>query len=201
MQNAQALRLAGVEITNPKSTVTALALTVVMFASGFSCNQQDAQKWLDILKQDLPVIIQMALGIAQIVTVVGAKETSDVDAVTKIGDEATNDLQTAQKWFDAYQQSPTADNKQKVEAALAATVTNLPELLAAAHIKNEKLLAQLKLAIAQIVNVAKMMLSFIPNPTTAAGKAAHATKGAAKTPPTADDLRGQWKQEQGFDLK
>lgn len=184
----------GIEVTRPKTTMIAVVMSMVMLMSGFACN---VQQWTNILQQDLPILIQMAAAIAQIVPLFGVNvSTEDTQAITAIGDEATKDLQLLQTAYSQYQSSPTADNKQKIEAIMQTILKNLPALLQAVHVKDEKLLARVTAGVGLIVGTVNTILSLISPPTAQTAKVS-----AKASVPTASALKAQWAQQVGVPLK
>jgi hypothetical protein len=182
----RSLRMVGFEITKPRTTLTALTLSMVMLLSAYTCTPAQVQNWMDILAKDLPIMVQMGLTIASLTGVLGVKEAPEVDAaITALGNEASTDLKLAQAAYDEYKATPTETNKQKVASIFQTIRDKLPELLIAAHVKNPDLLQRLTSGIGLITGMASTILEML---TPALG----AKKGVTRTLPSPDALKQQW---------
>lgn len=191
----------GFEVTNPMKTVLALILASVMLVTGCWTTAQ----WLQIAINDLPVLIQMALSIAQIVgTVTGnppnPPSDAEVAAINKIGNIANQGLTEIQALYDSYTSANATTVIPKIKAAGAALVANLQQLLTAAQIKNPALRARVTAAVDLIVSTLNTVIALLPQTVTNASmKAANKAAKAAKIP-TSTELRQAWLDKVGFAL-
>lgn len=103
----------------------AVILTLCMFMTACSVDQVLA---------DINVLIQAASSIA---VAVGPLSANDATAINLIASIASTGLSTIQADYDLYKKSNAATDLQKLQAAIAAVQTNLPQELAAAHIVDE----------------------------------------------------------------
>jgi|SRR5580765_91698 len=197
MDRAMAFPKLGFEVTKPKTTLVALTLVMTVLLSGYACN---AQTWLKILADDLPVLIQMASTIAQLVVQFGGSSDPEVQQkIQEIGSEAVKDSQLVQKLYEDYEKNPSDSSRQQLEAALGTIATNLPDLLTAAHIKDPALLQKVSAAVNLIVSTVNTILALMPSVTTKAGQEAKAKVGHP-TARNGAELRKAWQEQVGVPL-
>jgi hypothetical protein len=139
--------------------VLAVGLSLSLFATGFSA------QWISVALADLPVLKEMALNIASLVaTMQSGKQLSPADAaaIQNISAEASRDLNLLEILYNQYKASPSAEGLQKIEDAIAMMNTNLPALLAAAHIGDPTLSTRITAAVNLILPTVTSFASLIP---------------------------------------
>jgi hypothetical protein len=174
--------------THSKSkTLLALALAVALAATG--CSAQ----WINTALQDLPVLTQMALNIATLVSTLAAGQqasTADTAVIQNISAQASRDLNLLQTLYSEYKASPNPTTLQKIQSAISDLDQNLPTMLQSAHISNATLSARIAAAVNLILATVNSFAALMP-------QAFPAT--ARKTPPSpllhAKDLKKQWNQQ------
>ena len=174
--------------TNSKSkTLLALALAIALAATG--CSAQ----WINTALQDLPVLTQMALNIATLVTTLAAGQqasTADTAVIQNISAQASRDLNLLQTLYSEYKASPSATSLQKIQSVLADLNQSLPAMLQSAHISNATVSARVTAAVNLILTTVNSFAALMP-------QASAAT--ARKTSPSpllhAKDLKKQWNQQ------
>jgi hypothetical protein len=118
--------------TNSKSkTFLALVLAIAIAATG--CSAQ----WINIALQDLPVLTQMALNIATLVSALVSGQqasTADIAVIQNISAQASRDLNLLQTLYGEYKANPSATTLQKIQNVIADLNQNLPTLIQSAHI-------------------------------------------------------------------
>jgi hypothetical protein len=117
----------------------AFVLSISLIATG--CSAQ----WISVALADLPVLTQMALNIAALVsTLQSGKQLTPTEAVAiqNISAEASKDLTLLQALYNAYKANPSAAALQKIESMIQETNQELPALLQAAHISDPALLLE-----------------------------------------------------------
>jgi hypothetical protein len=92
--------------TNSKSKAfLALVLAIAIAATG--CSAQ----WINIALQDLPVLTQMALNIATLVSALASGQqasTADIAVIQNISAQASRDLNLLQTLYGEYKANPSA---------------------------------------------------------------------------------------------
>lgn len=164
--------------------VLALVLAIAIAATG--CSAQ----WINIALQDLPVLTQMALNIATLVSALASGQqasSADVAVVQNISAQASRDLNLLQNLYNEYKASPNASTIQKIESVISDLNQNLPAVLQSAHISNPTLSARITAAVNLILTTVNSFASLMPQstPTTARRAAA----GPLMHP---GDLKRQW---------
>jgi hypothetical protein len=191
----------GLAIDHPKKTALALVLAVCMACTGCWFNPA----WLQDALNDLPVLVQMAQAILEIVAVTktdAPPSATDIAAINQIGYVATQGLTAIQNLCKSYTSANSTTTIADIRAAGAALVANLNTLLSSAQIKDPALLVRVSTAVNLIVTTVNTIIGLLPaSPSAADMKAAkaRATSGATKLPKPAD-LRAMWQQEVGFAL-
>lgn len=157
-------------------------IAVVLCFSMVGCSSA----WLSVAIKDLPVLIQEALNIASLVTLVTGASTNDAIVINKISGIAAASLNVIQADYDAYKANPTATNLEKIQSAIAAVQANLPAELAAAHISNPALQVKVQTAVTLILTTVSTFAALIPSAT------AKTAESVPVKPPTPKQLRDQW---------
>ena len=182
---------------NIAKSFLAVVLCLTMVMTGCTAS------WIKVALADLPVLVQMALNIAGLVsTLQSGKPISpaEVASINAISAEANADLTLLQKAYDDYKAAPNATNQQKIEDVIATIDRNLPALLAAAHIKDAVLSARVAAAVTLILNTVTAFSVLIPQPVNPVVQqmkrttAASAVKGVSVVP-SPKELKAQWNQE------
>ena len=143
---------------------------------------------------DLPVLTQMALNIAALVsTLQSGKQLTPAEAlaIQNISAEASKDLTLLQALYNTYKANPSPDTLQKIESLIQDTSQNLPALLQAAHISDPALSARITAAVNLILTTVSSFASLIPQAPTAAPRTARQNTVI----PRAKDLKKQWNQQ------
>src|SRR5438105_14642448 len=95
-----------------------LALVLALLTATTGCTPQ----WLNIAVQDLPVLTQMALNIATLVsTLASGKQATaaDVAVIQNISAQASRDLNLLQSLYTDYKANPSGSKLQKVQNVIA----------------------------------------------------------------------------------
>ena len=174
--------------TNSKSkTLLALALAIALAATG--CSAQ----WINTALQDLPVLTQMALNIATLVSTLAAgrqASAADTAVIQNISAQASRDLNLLQTLYNEYKAGPTPTTLQKIQSAISDLNQNLPTMLQSAHISNATLSARIAAAVNLILTTVNSFAALMPQVSPSA---------ARKTSPSAllhaKDLKKQWNQQ------
>ena len=161
-----------------------LAITIV----GTGCSAQ----WINIALQDLPVLTQMALTIATLVsTLASGKQANpgDVAVIQNISVQASRDLNLLQSLCAEYKANPSATTLQKIQNVVSDLNRNLPALLQSAHLSNAVLSARITAAVTLILSTVNNFAALMPQnaPVTA--------QKLLAPPPTAKQLKQQWNQQ------
>jgi hypothetical protein len=165
----------------------AIVLSVALIATG--CSAQ----WLSVALADLPVLTQMALNIAALVSTLQSGNQlnpTEALAIQNISAEASKDLTLLQALYDTYKKSPNASTLQKIEALIQDTNQNLSALLQAAHISDPALSTRISAAVNLILTSVSSFASLIPQAPTPAAR----TAGQNKVILHPKDLKKQWNQ-------
>jgi hypothetical protein len=174
--------------TNSKSKAfLALVLAIAIAATG--CSAQ----WINIALQDLPVLTQMALNIATLVSALASGQqasTADIAVIQNISAQASRDLNLLQTLYSEYKANPSATTLQKIQNAIADLNQNLPTLLQSAHISNPTLSARITAAVNLILTTVNSFGALMPQ-----SSAATSRKGPTRSLLHANDLKKQWNQQ------
>ena len=165
----------------------ALVLAITIAATG--CSSQ----WINIALQDLPVLTQMALNIATLVsTMASGKQASPADTavIQNISAQASRDLNLLQSLYSEYKANPTGTTLQKIQNVISDLNQNLPTLLESAHIGNPVLSARITAAVNLILTTVNSFAALIPQTSALTSQKAHASP-----PLSAKDLKKQWNQQ------
>jgi hypothetical protein len=174
--------------TRSKSkAVLALVLTITIAATG--CSAQ----WLNIALQDLPVLTQMALNIATLVSALSSGQqasAADAAVIRNISAQASRDLNLLQTLYGEYKASPNGATLQKVQSAISDLNQNLAALLESAHISNPTLSARVTAAVNLILTTINSFAALMPQNSPSTSR-----KASAISVPGAKDLKKQWNQQ------
>lgn len=165
----------------------ALVLAITIVATACSA------EWIDVALQDLPVLTQMALNIATLVSSLSSgrqASAADVAVVQNISAQASRDLNLLQVLYDEYKANPSATTLQKIQSTIGDLNQNLPSLLESAHISNPILSARITAAVNLILTTVSSFASLMPQ--TAMPTAQRASISTLLRP---KDLKKQWNQQ------
>jgi hypothetical protein len=169
--------------------ILAMVLCVSLVATG--CSAQ----WINVALQDLPVLTQMALNIATLVTALQSGQqisTAEAAAIQNVSAEASRDLNLLQSLYNEYKANPNAGTVQKIEDAIATINQNLPALVQSAHISDAVLASRVSAGVNLILTTVNSFAVLIPQ--TAAPATARKSTARASIP-SASDLKKQWNQQ------
>ena len=146
--------------TNSKSKVgLALVLAISLAATG--CSAQ----WINVALQDLPVLTQMALNIATLVSALAAgnqANTADVAVIQNISGQASRGLNLLRTLYDDYKARPSSTKLQKIQNVISDLDRNLPARLESAHISNAILSARIPVAVNLILTTVNGFAALMP---------------------------------------
>jgi hypothetical protein len=178
---------------NSKSkALIALVLAITIAATG--CSAQ----WINIALQDLPVLTQMALNIATLVTALATgKQASsgDVAVIQNISAQASRDLNLLQTLYGEYKANPNSTTLQKIQNVISDLNQNLPTLLESAHISNPTLTARVTAAVNLILTTVNSFASLIPQTAPVTAQKTPVTTKLSASLPHVKDLKNQWNQQ------
>jgi len=182
-----------VNLSSKFKFVLSLLLSFVLLATG--CTAQ----WISVALSDLPVLTQMALNIATIVTSLQAGKqlsASDAAAIQNISTEASNDLNLLQSLYNEYKASPSQGTIQQIQNVISDINQNLPALLQASHVSDATLSARITAAVNLILTTVDTFSSLIPQTSSPANAMAVVQKRSVKVSvPSAKDLKKQWNEQ------
>ena len=136
-----------------------LALAIAIATTG--CSAQ----WINIALQDLPVLTQMSLNIATLVsTLASGKQASaaDLAVIQNISAQASRDLNLLQTLYGEYKANPSSTTLAKIQNVISDLNQNLPTLLQSAHISNAVLSARVTAAVNLILTTVNSFASLMP---------------------------------------
>jgi hypothetical protein len=178
---------------NSKSkALIALVLAITIAATG--CSAQ----WINIALQDLPVLTQMALNIATLVTALATgKQASsgDVAVIQNISAQASRDLNLLQTLYSEYKANPNSTTLQKIQNVISDLNQNLPTLLESAHISNSTLTARVTAAVNLILTTVNSFASLMPQTAPMTAQKTPVTTKLSASLPHAKDLKNRWNQQ------
>jgi hypothetical protein len=167
--------------------VLAAALMVSLITTG--CSAQ----WISVALADLPVLTQMALNIASLVTALQTGQQLnpvEAEAIQNLSAEAGRDLNLLQTLYNQYKANPDAATLQKIQGAIAAINQNLPALLQTAHISDATVASRVSAAVNLILATVNSFAALIPQ-----SAAARTASRAKLSIPSAKELKQQWNQQ------
>ena len=150
-----------------------LALVLALVSATTGCTSQ----WVNVAVQDQPVLTQMALNIATLVSTLAAGKqasTGDVAVIQNISAQVSRDLNLLQSSYNEYKASPNNTTLQKIQNIISGLNQNLPALLQAAHISNPILSARVSAAINLIISTVNSVASLMPRSSAATSRKLHA---------------------------
>src|SRR6185437_8079671 len=136
----------------------ALVLAIAIATTGCSA------EWIKVALQDLPVLTQMALNIATLVTSLSSGQqasAADVAVIQNISAQASRDLNLLQVLYNEYKATPSATTLQKIQSAISDLNQNLPALLQSGHISNPTLSARITAAVNLILTTVNSFASLM----------------------------------------
>ncbi|MFZ0640648.1 MAG: hypothetical protein WA020_08395 [Candidatus Acidiferrales bacterium] len=165
------------------SVCTILSLALILAGCSVS--------WINTALADLPVITQVALNIASIVSAADGSQVSPAVAtqVQSISNQVKSDLTLVQSLITSYQSATAAEQPgivQKISAALSDVQTNLTAILTAVHVNDAALQATIVAAVGVAVTTVASIASLLP----AAPGTVRANR--AVKPPSASQLKKQF---------
>ncbi len=174
------------KLNSESKSLLALVLAITIATTG--CSAQ----WINIALQDLPVLTQMALNIATLVSALASGQqanSGDVAVVQNISAQASRDLNLLQSLYAEYKADPSATTLQKIQNAISDLNQNLPALLESAHLSNSSLAARITAAVNLILTTVNNFAALMPqsSPTT--------SQRLLIAPPNAKQLKQQWNQQ------
>jgi len=173
--------------THSKSRIVlALVLAIIIATTG--CSAQ----WINIALQDLPVLIQMALNIATLVSALASGQqisAADTAVIQNISAQASRDLNLLQTLYSEYKANPSATTLAKVQKVISNLNQNLPALLESAHVSNPTLSTRVTAAVNLILTTVNSFASLTPQ------QSASTSRRAKLALPTTKDLKKQWNQQ------
>jgi hypothetical protein len=174
------------KLNSKSKSLLAAVLAITTVTTG--CSAQ----WINIALQDLPVLTQMALNIATLVSalVSGQQANSgDVAVIQNISAQASRDLNLLQSLYADYKANPSATTLQKIQNAISDLNQNLPALLESAHISNPTLATRITAAVNLILSTVNNFAALMPQ------KAPTTSQKLLIAPPNAKQLKQQWNQQ------
>jgi hypothetical protein len=169
------------------NTLLALVPAIAIAATGRTA------EWLNVSLQDLPVLTQMALNIANLTTLLASGQQAspaDVAVIRNISTQAARDLNLLQSLYSEYRANPSGTTLQKIQNVISDLNQNLPTLLQSAHISNATLAAHVAAAVNLVLTTVNSFASLMPQ---ADAPAARSVKAQALLQPK--DLKRQWNQQ------
>ena len=171
-----------------RKCVLAVGLMVALITTG--CSAQ----WISVALADLPVLAQMALNIASLVTALQSGQQmnpAEAAAIQNVSAEAGRDLSLLQSLYDQYKANPDAGTLQKIQDEIGAINQNLPALLQTARISNPALSGRVTAAVNLILATVDSFAALIPQSAAAARRAERRQVSI----PSAKELKRQWNQQ------
>lgn len=171
---------------------TSKSLLALVLAAALAATACSAQ-WINVALQDLPVLTQMALNIATLVSTMqtGKQATpADTAVIQNISVQASRGLNMLQSLYADYKANPCAATLQKIQNVISGLNQNLPALLESAHISDSILAARVTAATNLILTTVNSFAALMPQSASATSQ-----KAKAVPPPSARDLKKQWNQQ------
>jgi hypothetical protein len=166
-----------------------VVLSIALIATG--CSAQ----WLSVALTDLPVLTQMALNIATLVTMMQSGQQinpAEITAVQNISTETSRDLTLLQSLYDEYKANPNASTLQNIQSTIARITQNLPVLLQAAHVSDPTTATRLSAGVNLIMATVASIGALMPRATPSTSQSIAGVKIAI---PSAKELKKQWNQQ------
>ena len=165
----------------------ALVLAIAIVATGCTA------EWINVALQDLPVLTQMALNIATLVSALATGQqasTADVTVIQNISAQASRDLNLLQTLYNEYKAAPSASKLQQIQTVIADLNRKIPNLLQSGHISNPTVSARIAAAVNLIITTVNSFASMMPQTSMATSSEAPAARLLH-----AKDLKKQWNQQ------
>lgn len=173
----------------PSKSKSALALVLAITLTTTGCSTQ----WINTALQDLPVLTQMALNLAHLVTVLASGQqasAAEAAVIQNISVQASRDLNLLQSLCADYKASRDAATLQRIQEVISGLNRNLPALLQSAHIANPILSARVAAAVNLILSTINSLAALMPqNAPVTSQRAAQAQVASA------NDLKRLWNQQ------
>ena len=137
----------------------AVVLCLSLIAAG--CTAQ----WINTAIADLPVLVQMALNIASLVSTLrtgNQLSASEAAMIQRIASEASKDLSLLQALYNDYKMHPSDSKLQHIQDVIAELHANLPALLQASHVSDPALAARVSAAVNLIQTTVAGFAALIP---------------------------------------
>lgn len=169
-------------------SVLAGVLCLALVATG--CTAQ----WIGVALADLPVLTQMALNVATLVTTLQSGQQISVNeaaAIQSISTEASKDLNLLQSLYNEYKASPDAGTLEKIQNTMAAINQNLPALLAQAHVSDPVMAARITAGVNLILTTVQSFAALMPATVNTSRRVA----GQKLAIPKASELKKQWNEQ------
>jgi hypothetical protein len=173
--------------SSKSKTILALVLAISLAATG--CSAQ----WINVALQDLPVLTQMALNIATLISTLASGQqvsAADTAVIQNISAQASRDLNLLQSLYSEYKADASKSTLQKIQNVISDLNQNLPALLQAAHIGSPLLAARITAAVNLILTTVNSFAALMPR-----ASAPTAQRAPTTPPPSAKDLKRQWNQQ------
>lgn len=174
--------------SNSMKAVLAGVLCIAVITTG--CTAQ----WISVALADLPVLTQMALNVATLVTTLQSGQQLSVNeaaAIQGISTEASKDLNLLQSLYNQYKASPDAGTLQKIESTVTAINQNLPMLLAQTHVSDPVVAARITAGVNLILTTVQSFAALLPATVNTSRRVA----GQKLVIPNAGDLKRQWNEQ------
>lgn len=174
------------------TTKAALAIALCISLAATGCTAQ----WLSVALADIPVLTQMALNIAALVSTLQSGQQvneGEAAAIQNISAEASKDLTLLQSLYNDYKANPNPSTIQKIDEVIGEVNQNLPRLLQAAHISDATLSARITAAVNLILTTVSSFAQLIPQAAAPSSSRRNARQNGAI--PKAKDLKKQWNQQ------
>ena len=171
-------------------TLIVMLLALSQITTG--CSAQ----WIKVALADLPILVQMALNVGNLVTTLQSGKqlnAADAEAIQNISNQAARDLNLLQSLYNEYQSHPGGTALQKIQNAIGDINQNLPALLQAVHISDPALSARVTAAVNLMLSTVNGFAALIPQPSGAF--AAQKVVRKATPAPTPADLKRQWNEQ------
>lgn len=173
--------------TSKSKPVLALVLAITLTTT--ACSTQ----WITTALQDLPVLTQMALNLASLVSVLASGQqasAAETAVIQNISVQASRNLNLLEGLCADYKASRDAATLQKIQTAISDLNRNLPALLQSAHIANPVLSTRVAAAVNLILSTVNSLAALMPQNAPVTSRTAPQAQAAS-----ANDLKRQWNQQ------
>lgn len=169
-----------------------LAMVLAITLASTACTD----RWIAVALQDLPVLTQMALNLATLVSAFNTSRqatSTDTAVIQNISAQASRDLNLLQSLYNEYKSTADANTLQKIQSVIAELNQHLPALLESAHLSNAVLNARVTVAVNLILTTVNSFAVLMPQ--ARASTMAVRSLPVPSTLPTPKDLKKQWNQQ------